>query len=108
MSFDLDHTLWDFDKIQRLLLRYLSKKSPAIEIKTFIEKYVPINQACWKLYQYDKISHEELRYNRLRHSFDAINYSVSDAQIEIIAQEYIQLLPDNNLLLTVLLRSWII
>jgi hypothetical protein len=28
MSFDLDHTLWDFDKIQRLLLRYLSKKSP--------------------------------------------------------------------------------
>jgi hypothetical protein len=50
--------------------------------------------------------HEELRYNRLRHSFDAINYS--DAQIEIIAQEYIQLLPDNNLLLTVLLRSWII
>jgi putative hydrolase of the HAD superfamily len=61
-----------------------------------------------KLYQYDKISHEELRYNRLRHSFDAINYSVSDAQIEIIAQEYIQLLPDNNLLLTVLLRSWII
>jgi putative hydrolase of the HAD superfamily len=107
MSFDLDHTLWDFDKIQRLLLRVSFKITP-IEIKTFIEKYVPINQACWKLYQYDKISHEELRYNRLRHSFDAINYSVSDAQIEIIAQEYIQLLPDNNLLLTVLLRSWII
>jgi putative hydrolase of the HAD superfamily len=88
-------------------LRVSFKEITAIEIKTFIEKYVPINQACWK-YQYDKISHEELRYNRLRHSFDAINYSVSDAQIEIIAQEYIQLLPDNNLLLTVLLRSWII
>jgi hypothetical protein len=35
MSFDLDHTLWDFDKIQRLL--GIFQKSPAIEIKTFIE-----------------------------------------------------------------------
>jgi putative hydrolase of the HAD superfamily len=40
-------------------LRVSSKEITAIEIKTFIEKYVPINQACWKLYQYDKISHEE-------------------------------------------------
>jgi putative hydrolase of the HAD superfamily len=55
MSFDLDHTLWDFDKNSEIEVSF--KKSP-IEIKTFIEKYVPINQACWKLYQYDKISHE--------------------------------------------------
>jgi hypothetical protein len=26
MSFDLDHTLWDFDKIQRLLLRVSFKE----------------------------------------------------------------------------------
>jgi FMN phosphatase YigB (HAD superfamily) len=65
MSFDLDHTLWDFDKNSDYFEGIFKK---AIEIKTFIEKYVPINQACWKLYQYDKISHEELRYNRLRHS----------------------------------------
>jgi putative hydrolase of the HAD superfamily len=62
---------------------------------------VPINQACWKLYQYDKIS-RGVALQQVEAFFDAINYSVSDAQIEIIAQEYIQLLPDNNLLLTVL------
>jgi len=95
--FDLDHTLWDFDKNSEMTFEGIFQRNhPGVEIKIFIEKYVPINQACWKLYQYDKISHEELRYNRLKDSFDAINYSVSDEQIESIAQEYIQLLPDNN------------
>jgi putative hydrolase of the HAD superfamily len=95
--FDLDHTLWDFDKNSELTFENIfNRNHPTIETKEFIGKYVPINQACWKLYQYDKITHEELRYNRLKHSFDAINYSISDEQIESIAQEYIQLLPENN------------
>lgn len=95
--FDLDHTLWDFDKNSELTFENIfNRNHQTIETKEFIEKYVPINQACWKLYQYDKITHEELRYNRLKHSFDAINYAISDEQIENIAQEYIQLLPENN------------
>jgi putative hydrolase of the HAD superfamily len=95
--FDLDHTLWDFDKNSEMTFaRIFQNNHPEIEIETFIEKYVPINQACWKLYQYDKISHEELRYNRLKDSFDAINYAVSDEQIDSISNEYIHLLPDNN------------
>lgn len=95
--FDLDHTLWDFDKNSELTFESIFKRNhPTVETKNFIEKYVPINQACWKLYQYDKISHEELRYNRLKHSFDAISYEISDEQIESVAQEYIQLLPGHN------------
>ncbi|PVX46520.1 putative hydrolase of the HAD superfamily [Flavobacterium sp. 103] len=95
--FDLDHTLWDFDVNSELAFDTILKKDhPTIEIADFIEKYVPINQACWKLYQYDKITHAELRYNRLKHTFDALEYFVSDAQIESIAHDYIQLLPENN------------
>jgi YjjG family noncanonical pyrimidine nucleotidase len=95
--FDLDHTLWDFDRNSELTFESIFKSNhPTIEIKQFIAKYVPINQACWKLYQYDKISHAELRYNRLKHSFDALDYAISDEEIEIIAREYIQLLPENN------------
>jgi YjjG family noncanonical pyrimidine nucleotidase len=95
--FDLDHTLWDFDVNSELAFESIFKKDhPTIEIKDFIEKYVPINQACWKLYQYDKITHAELRYNRLKHTFDELEYFVSDAQIESIAQDYIELLPENN------------
>ncbi|MBF4470204.1 YjjG family noncanonical pyrimidine nucleotidase [Flavobacterium sp. HJJ] len=95
--FDLDHTLWDFDANSELAFEaILTKLHPAIEITAFIEKYIPINQACWKLYQYDKITHAELRYNRLKHTFDALEYFVSDAQIESMANDYIQLLPENN------------
>jgi YjjG family noncanonical pyrimidine nucleotidase len=95
--FDLDHTLWDFDVNSSLAFETIFKKDhPTIQITDFIEKYIPINQACWKLYQYDKITHDELRYNRLKHTFDALEYFVSDAQIESIAHDYIQLLPENN------------
>lgn len=95
--FDLDHTLWDFDKNSELTFDGIfNRNHPEIETKQFIEKYVPINKACWKLYQYDKITHEELRYNRLKNSFDAINYSISDEEIDEISNDYIRFLPENN------------
>lgn len=95
--FDLDHTLWDFDKNSELTFDGIFNRiHPEIITKQFIEKYVPINQACWKLYQYDKITHEELRYKRLKNSFDAINYAISDEEIDEISIDYIRFLPENN------------
>ena len=88
--FDLDHTLWDFDKNSVLAFDTIFIEShPTINTQVFIEIYAPINQACWKLYQVDKITHEELRYQRLKQSFDAINYSISDEAIHKIANQYI-------------------
>ncbi len=97
--FDLDHTLWDFDANSELAFESIFKKENiTIQIADFIEKYAPINQACWKLYQYDKITHEELRYSRLKNTFDALQYSVTELQIDTIADDYLQLLPENNCL----------
>ena len=80
--FDLDHTLWDFDKNSALAFeRIFSERHSTIDTKNFIEIYAPINQACWKLYQVDKITHEELRYNRLRESFNVLNYVITDEEI---------------------------
>ena len=95
--FDLDHTLWDFDKNSEMAFDRIFKQNyPHIITADFIEKYIPINQACWKLYQHDKITHQELRYNRLKFSFDALNYEISDHDIEAIANDYIELLTENN------------
>ena len=95
--FDLDHTLWDFDKNSEMAFATIFKQNHTeIAIGDFIKKYAPINQACWKLYQYDKITHEELRYKRLKDSFDALNYAISDAAIHQMADDYITFLPDNN------------
>ncbi|WP_166921648.1 YjjG family noncanonical pyrimidine nucleotidase [Flavobacterium poyangense] len=95
--FDLDHTLWDFDKNSEMTFdRIFKEKFLSINTADFIDKYVPINQACWKLYQHDKITHQELRYNRLKFSFDALNYKISDEDIDLIANDYIELLTENN------------
>ena len=95
--FDLDHTLWDFDKNSEMAFdRIFRSKFPEIKIKNFIGKYAPINQACWKLYQNDQITHIELRYNRLKFSFDALNMEISDENINEIANDYIEFLTDNN------------
>ena len=95
--FDLDHTLWDFDKNSELAFdQIFIEKYPQINTFDFIAKYVPINQACWKLYQRDKITHQELRYKRLKLSFDALNLEMSDLEISQIADNYIDLLTENN------------
>jgi YjjG family noncanonical pyrimidine nucleotidase len=97
--FDLDHTLWDFDKNSVLAFDKIFKANhPTIDTNRFVEIYVPINQACWKLYQVDKITHEELRYQRLKQTFDQIHYEISDDEIDQIAHDYIAFLPDSNLL----------
>jgi len=95
--FDLDHTLWDFDKNSELAFDTIfSKRHPEIETKSFIEHYIPINKFYWQLFQYDKITHPQLRYLRLKKSFDALNYTILDSEIDIIANEYIRILPENN------------
>lgn len=95
--FDLDHTLWDFDTNSFLAFDKIFKSQyPTIDSNFFIEIYAPINQACWKLYQVDEITHDELRYQRLKQTFDLMNYSISDDAIDKIATDYITFLPDNN------------
>jgi len=95
--FDLDHTLWDFDKNSKITFENIfARNHPAVLIDSFITHYIPINQACWKLYQYDKITHQQLRYDRLKLSFDAIGYKITDEAIALISDEYIELLTENN------------
>ena len=95
--FDLDHTLWDFDKNSELAFeRILNNYFPNIKVEDFIAIYAPINQACWKLYQKDKITHQELRYKRLKDTFDILEEEITDKQIDVISDEYIEFLPHFN------------
>ena len=96
--FDLDHTLWDFDANSTLAFKKIFSEHPSINVHEFISIYLPINTSLWKLYQVNKISNEELRYRRLKESFDGLNYAISDAEINQLAIDYIAFLPENNLL----------
>ncbi|MCB0442659.1 MAG: YjjG family noncanonical pyrimidine nucleotidase [Flavobacterium sp.] len=95
--FDLDHTLWDFEKNSALAFEMIFKKHHLeVNLDFFLEHYIPTNLKFWKLYREEKISQEELRYQRLKEVFDLMNYKVTADLIHLISQEYIQYLPKFN------------
>lgn len=98
--FDLDHTLWDFDKNSGLAFTSIFKKHRiSVELESFLEVYTPINENYWKLYREDKVTKEDLRYGRLKEAFDGLKINVTDAQIEKLSIDYIDHLPNHNHLL---------
>ena len=97
--FDLDHTLWDFEKNSDLAFqKVFSKQNVTISLDAFLEIYKPINLEYWRLYREEKVTKSELRYQRLKKTFDAVNYPISDQLINLIAIEYIDFLPHFNYL----------
>jgi putative hydrolase of the HAD superfamily len=97
--FDLDHTLWDFETNSKKAYAYIFKKHQInINIEHFIEIYEPINFAFWKLFRENKVSKKELKYARLRNTFNTLNLNVSDETIHILAEDYLDNLPNYNTL----------
>ena len=89
--------MWDFEKNSDLTFhKVFDKQQVQVNLQDFLTVYKPLNREFWKLYREEKISKEALRYQRLKKAFDAINYSISDTLIDIIAIEYIEFLPHFN------------
>jgi len=97
--FDLDHTLWDFDKNSNLTFKQLFNiHKIEIELEDFLAVYSPINFEYWKRYREERVSKEALRYGRLKDTFDALSFNVSDELIDQLSFDYIDFLPNNNYL----------
>ena len=97
--FDLDHTLWDFDKNSALTFQKIfNENNIDIELDRFLKIYEPLNLNYWKLYREDKIDKESLRYGRLADTFRAINFEVSDVVIHQLSEDYISFLTTYNYL----------
>jgi putative hydrolase of the HAD superfamily len=95
--FDLDHTLWDFEKNSAITFEIIFREHKVnMPLQEFLEIYVPLNFRYWKLYREEKITKSQLRYSRLKESFDTINYIASDDLINSLAQRYVELLPEQN------------
>ncbi len=95
--FDLDHTLWDFEKNSALTFeRILKLNRLSVDLDKFLEIYIPVNLAYWKLYREERISNADLRFNRLRVTFDKLGYAVDGNTIHTLANDYIGLLSSFN------------
>ena len=95
--FDLDHTLWDFDKNSALCFEKIFKiNNIQVSLDEFLEVYVPINSQYWKLYREEKIDKAKLRYGRLYDTFKALNLDVKTRMIYKLSDDYILYLPTFN------------
>lgn len=97
--FDLDHTLWDFDRNSALTFQKIFKiNNLNVDYNKFLREYVPINQNYWKLFREGKVEKEALRFGRLNDAFNAIHFSVNPDVIQKLSNDYIEHLSSFNYL----------
>lgn len=97
LFFDLDNTLWDFDRnsktvLQDLFAEHNFHSKLGVDFKTFHEFYYKKNDELWHLYYFNKIKKEELRYKRFYDTF--LNFGHDDIQLsKEIAEAYVRVSP---------------
>ena len=75
LFFDLDRTLWDFEKnshevLLELYQHYDLLNKGIVDSKVFIERYKHHNEKLWDLYRQNKIEKDKLRDERFKITLD--------------------------------------
>ena len=97
--FDLDHTLWDFDKNSALALECVFKRfSVSVSLNSFLKVYEPINFNYWREFREERVTKTQLRRGRLIDSFRELGVVYDMKIIDAMSDAYIEELPNNNYL----------
>ncbi len=99
--FDLDRTLWDFDRnsketLTELFYRHnLNKYIESPDV--FVDIYHDVNLVLWDLYRKGEMTKEILRYRRFKLSFD--HFDIQDDQLASnFGDEYLAISPTKTIL----------
>ncbi|MDX5347414.1 MAG: YjjG family noncanonical pyrimidine nucleotidase [Hymenobacteraceae bacterium] len=102
LFFDLDHTLWDFEKNSEETLFHLYDlydlgRFGTFDKTYFYKKYKNINHQLWVEYTAGKISQEELREARFVKTLKKLGLKKSDIPKQI-ADDYVAICPTKSAL----------
>jgi putative hydrolase of the HAD superfamily len=95
--FDLDHTLWDFEKNSQEALfeifnsRGFDKLTPGFN--RFYKKYSEINKRYWNLYQQNLVTKQQVREERFCKTLDFFNIDNSKEIGIEVSQDYVKISP---------------
>ena len=95
--FDLDHTIWDFDKnaqetLTELYNEYALHTLGLSSCETFIETYTENNQLLWAEYHMGRITKETLRSERFSKTF--IQLGVAPESVpQAFEEDYVRISP---------------
>ena len=98
--FDLDHTLWDFEKnanetLHTLYERHDFARFGTFSAERFISVYSDINHALWRLYQSNKVTQQQLRDVRFPRTLTKLGVAEADIPADISA-EFTYILPQKS------------
>lgn len=97
LFFDLDHTLWDFDKNSKKTLEHLYEefdleRRGIDNFDHFYETYIVHNDKLWDRFRNGFIKREELRWKRLWLTF--LDFKIADTALaNEMSASYLELLP---------------
>ncbi|MCK3684664.1 YjjG family noncanonical pyrimidine nucleotidase [Maribellus sp. YY47] len=98
--FDLDNTLWDFNKNSRLAIHetFLQFKldQQGIDFDLFFEVYTRHNDGLWSLYRKKEIHKNELKRQRFQKTLDDIGVVGVDAME--MNNHYLEMMPQQTIL----------
>ncbi len=97
LLFDLDHTLWDFEKNSaETLMQLFFEFELDLKLKTgcnqFISSYSKNNAKLWKEYELGDLTKDVLRWKRFEVTFNEFGYSNKELATQICFK-YIELCP---------------
>ena len=101
--FDLDHTLWDFDRNSAEVLVGLYKDYRLSDLERFSEidfckRFKEINTSLWTSFNRNELSREKLRASRFEMIFEA--FGVKDGQLaHLLGKEYLRRCPNMHYIL---------
>lgn len=102
LFFDLDHTLWDFDRNSENTLKQLfdeydltSRGVPGF--RAFMETYIVHNDRMWERFRNGFIKREELRWKRIW--LTLLDFKVGDTALAYeMSAAYLEILPTQTIL----------
>ncbi len=91
--FDLDHTLWDFDRcsgetLSELYIKYNLADCGKFTCDQFVGKFIEINYKLWARFNAGTISKEGLRKLRFRKIFKMLDFKEDDLAL-VVSEDYV-------------------
>lgn len=103
LFFDLDHTLWDFERsssesLTQVYHTFQMADLGVDSLDTFISTYLRINYQLWRELERGEIPHGHIRENRFRLVMEALGAPM-DTDFRPMEETYIDLLPTKSYLM---------
>lgn len=101
LFFDLDHTLWDFEKNSResladLYQAFSLQTSNIAELSVFQQEFSVVNKRYWSLLERNEITHEELRRRRFRDTLVNLGVDADETFGLQLNEAFLELLPQKS------------